>query len=349
MKRTLLIVFGIMVLAALYFSWLLFGPVTRFHPAIKYLYIPSTNATKENILQLLEKDSMIHSTGPFNWMADRMHYWQQIRPGKYKIESGSSVFNVVRRLRNGRQTPVNLVITKLRTKEDLASLAGRKFECDSLAMIQYLNDKDSLQKYQLDSNTVMTAVFPDTYTYFWNTTPGKIFTKFINNYHQYWTPENISLAKDKGLTPQTAYILASIIEEETNKTDEKGNIASVYLNRIRKGMKLGADPTVKFALRDFALKRIYNKHLAVESPYNTYRVTGLPPGPICTPSQGTINAVLHAPETNYYYFVARSDFSGYHTFAVTYEQHLQFARQYQDSLNAYMQRRKPANDNNIEK
>jgi UPF0755 protein len=240
---------------------------------------------------------------------------------------------------------VNLVITKLRTKEDFASLAGRKFESDSLQVIEYLNNPDSLKKYNLDTNTVMTAVFPNTYTYFWNITPGKIFEKLIKQYHAYWIPERIELAKERGLTPQTAYILASIVEEETNKQDEKGNIASVYLNRIQKGMRLGADPTVKFALKDFGLRRIYNKHLFVESPYNTYRVAGLPPGPICTPSSKTIDAVLNSPKTDYLFFVAKSDFSGYHTFAGNYADHMKFAKEYQEALNQYMQKTKKADDN----
>ncbi len=345
MKKTVLIVFGVLILIALFTGWRFFGPSAYFKGPLKYLYIPTGNATKEKVLELLETDSMINSTTSFNWLANRMDYWKQIKPGKYKIEPKNSIFDIIRLLRNGRQSPVNLVITKIRTKEDLASLAGKKFESDSAAMMLYLTDNDSLQKFHLDSNTVMTAVFPNTYTFFWNTTPDKIFNKLIHEYNEFWTPEKNALATAKGLTPQTAYILASIIEEETNKNDEKGNIASVYLNRISKGMKLGADPTVKFALRDFGLKRIYNKHLLVESPYNTYRVFGLPPGPICTPSTKTINAVLTSPKTDYLYFVAKSDFSGHHTFANTYEQHLKYAKEYQEALNKYMQRSKPAKDN----
>ena len=345
MKKIVLVLLGIIILIGLFTGWKLFGPTTSFDAPVKYLYIPGKNATKENILSQLEKDSMVSSIRSFSWLAARMNYWKQIKPCKYKISSGNSVFNIVRLLRNGQQSPVNLVITKIRTKEDLASLTGRKFECDSLSMIDYLNNPDSLAKYQLDSNTVMTAVFPNTYTFFWNTTPGKIFNKLIRQYNAFWTDERRKLATDKGLSPQTAYILASIIEEETNKNDEKGNIASVYLNRMQKGMRLGADPTVKFALRDFSLKRIYNKHLSVESPYNTYKVTGLPPGPICTPSTNTIEAVLRSPITDYLYFVAKSDFSGYHTFASTYEQHLKFAKEYQTALNKYLQQTQPANDN----
>jgi UPF0755 protein len=344
MKKVLLVILALCLIIGLYVTWKVISPATYFKEDIKFLYIPSAKANKETVMRLLARDSMIQSPRVFSWMADRMNYWQQIKPGKYKIESGNSNWKILRLLRNGQQTPVNLVIKKLRTKEDLASLVGRKFECDSAAVIQFLNNPDSTARYQLDSNTIMTAVFPNTYTYFWNITPGKIFSKLVKEYENYWTFERRELAKHKGLTPQTAYILASIVEEETNKQDEKGNIASVYLNRMEKGMRLGADPTVKFALRDFGLRRIYNKHLSVESPYNTYRVYGLPPGPICTPSERTIDAVLRAPQTNYLFFVAKSDFSGYHTFAENYPQHLKYAKDYQEALNKYLQRNKPAQD-----
>src|SRR5262249_38083245 len=145
---------------------------------------------------------------------------------------------------------------------------------------------------------------PDTYTYYWNTTPRRILEKITKTSIAFWTPERLKKAAEKGLTREQVVILASIVEEETNKSSEKDTIASVYINRLNKGMRLGADPTVKFALRDFSLTRIYNKHLGVESPFNTYRVTGLPPGPICTPQKSTIDAVLNAPATNYLYFVA---------------------------------------------
>ncbi len=345
MKKIIFTLFGIILLVCLFFGFKLFGPGTDFKPETKYFYIPSNETGKSDVLRLLERDSIVKSVSTFTWLAENMHYWKQVKPGKYKIASGNSAFDIVRLLRNGKQSPVNLVITKLRTREDFASLAGRRLECDSLSVMRFLTSQDSLKKYELDTNTVMTAVFPDTYTFFWNTTPGKIFNKLIRQYQLFWTSERIKMAGEKGLTPQTAYILASIIEEETNKNGEKGNIASVYLNRMKVGMKLGADPTVKYALRDFGLKRIYHKHLSVESPYNTYRVYGLPPGPICTPSATTIQAVLESPKTDFLYFVAKSDFSGYHTFAKSYDEHLRYAREYQEALNKYMQRSKPAKDN----
>jgi UPF0755 protein len=166
-----------------------------------------------------------------------------------------------------------------------------------------------------------------------------IFKKLLAEQKKIWNSERKKKADSLGLSPVNVYILASIIEEETNNKNEKGLIASVYLNRMAKNMNLGADPTVKFALRNFALKRIYEKHLAVESPYNTYRVKGLPPGPICTPSLQTLDQVLSAPKTDYLFFVAKKDFTEGHVFTSKYQEHLKYAREYQEALNLQEQQK----------
>jgi UPF0755 protein len=265
-----------------------------------------------------------------------MDYRTNVKAGKYEIKKDESLINILRMLHNGRQTPVNLVITKLRTKEDLASMVGKKFECDSASFMRFLLNNDTLKTYEVDSNTVMSIVFPNTYTYFWNTTPSRIFKKLFAAYKEFWTPERIQQAKDHNLNETSAYTLASIVEEETTRKDDKPKVASVYINRLATGMRLAADPTIKYALRNFELKRIYDKYLLVESPYNTYRYAGLPPGPICTPSEETLEAVLQAPKTNYFYFVAKPDFSGYSNFAETYPQHLAYAKAYQKALDEEM-------------
>lgn len=339
-KKLILSVLTLLVLAAAFLAWRFLLSNTPFSEKQRYLYIRTAHATYPDVLQSIRDSQLVSNPGSFNWLAKQMDVPEKIKAGRYEIRKGMSLLDIVRMLRNGRQSPVNLVITKLRTKENLAGMVGRRFECDSASMMAFLNNNDSLSTYDLDSNTVMTAVYPDTYTYFWNTTPSAIFKKFAAAYKKVWTPERIDQAKQHGLTPSTAYILASIVEEETRVNKEKGNIASVYLNRYNKGMRLQADPTVKFALRDFGLRRIYEKHLTVESPYNTYRVTGWPPGPICTPSMETLDAVLQSPSTNYVYFVANSDFSGSHLFSETYEQHLQYRKAFsraQDSIAALKQ------------
>lgn len=323
----------LLLVIAGYLGGLLLLPDTAFSSKTKYLYIRTNQATYSDLLKTLQDSQYLKSPRTFNFLARRMGLEEKIKAGRYEIRKGMSVLDVVRMLRNGRQSPVNLVITKLRTREDLASLLGRKFECDSTSVIDYLSQTDSLKKYQLDTSNFMTGIFPNTYELFWNSTPAQIFKKLFEEKERYWTPERTEQATAHKITPTQAYILASIIEEETRDRKDKDTMASVYLNRFHSGMPLQADPTVKFALRNFTLKRIYNKHTEVISPYNTYRVKGLPPGPICTPSAASMEAVLNAPSTNYFYFVAKSDFSGRHVFSVTYDEHLLHAREFQDAQN----------------
>ena len=199
---------------------------------------------------------------------------------------------------------------------------------DSLKVINFLSSNDSLKSYGLDSLTAMTAVIPNTYLVNWNTSFRKIFNKLKDEQEKFWNPARRKKAADKNLTPAEVYSMASIVEEETNKLKDKGLIASVYMNRIKKGMRLEADPTVKFGLRDFEIKRVYSKHTDIPTPYNTYSIFGLPPGPICTPSLETLDAVLNSPTTEYYFFVAKSDFSGAHVFTTNYDDHMKYAREY---------------------
>jgi UPF0755 protein len=327
----------ILVLLIAYSGWQFFSSNTAFEEKTKWLYIRTGQTTYSELIQNLKDSNFITSPGAFNFLGKRMSLPEKLKAGRYEIKKGMSLFDIVRLLRNGRQTPVNLVITKLRTKEDLAAFIGKRFECDSLSVIRFLNNNDSLRQYSLDSNTAVTGIFPNTYEFFWNSTPTLLFKKLFAEKNVYWTEERKELATQRGLTPITAYILASIVEEETRAATEKDTMASVYLNRFHQGMRLQADPTVKFALRDFSLKRIYEKHLAIESPYNTYRNTGLPPGPICTPSLETLNAVLHSPSTKYLYFVAKSDFSGRHVFSETYEEHLKHRKEFQQAQDKQQQ------------
>lgn len=316
------------ILASLFLS-----TSTSFEQPAKFLYIRTSDATYETVLKSIKDSSLLKNVSRFDFIARKMDLPAKIKPGRYEIKKEMSLLDIVRLLKNGSQSPLNLVITKFRTRESFAGLVARKFEADSISLLSFMNNNDSLKPYGLDTNTVMAGLFPNTYQLFWNASPSMIFKTLFAEKEKFWTKEKIQLAESKKLTPITAYILASIVEEETRANQEKDTIASVYLNRYYKGMRLQADPTVKFALRDFGLKRIYEKHTAVESPYNTYRVVGLPPGPICTPSLATIEAVLRSPTTNYLYFVANSDYSGTHLFSETYEQHLKYAREFHEAQN----------------
>lgn len=332
MKKIFFFLFIIVVLVIAFSAWKLFGPSIK-QPAGNFFYI-RTGAGYNEVKKELRSQGIITSPTWFDLLADYRKYKTSVKAGRYEIKKGMSLFELVTMLRNGKQAPINLVITKLRTKESLADRVAGKFEFDSIQMLNFLNNNDSLEKYGLDTITVMAAVMPNTYTYFWNSTPEKVFRKFADTYEKFWNPARNQKADSLGMTPIQVITLSSIIDEESNYAPEKSSIASVYMNRISKGMPLQADPTVKFALRDFGLKRIYEKHLLVESRYNTYRYKGLPPGPICTPQAETIDAVLNAPKTNYLYFVAKSDFSGAHVFTTNYDDHLKYARIYQQALNS---------------
>ena len=211
-------------------------------------------------------------------------------------------------------------------KEDFSKKLGQLFEFDSLAAMQFLTNNDSLRTFEVDSNSVMVAVLPDTYSFFWNSSPKKVYQKLFEHWQQYWNEERKKLAEGIQLDPVQVSILASIVDEETNSKTEKQKIASVYLNRLHKGMNMQSCPTIKYAMRDFGLKRIYNKYLTYPSPYNTYINAGLPPGPVCTPQTETIDIVLNAPQTDYLYFVANSDFSGTHIYSTNYADHLKYAK-----------------------
>jgi UPF0755 protein len=331
-RKVILFILLIIALIFIYSLWNVFGPVIH-NPGKKFLYI-KTGSNYENVKENLVKNKILKNTFWFDKIAQYAGYPEKVKAGKYKVENGMSLYHLIKMLGTGKQVPVNLVITKLRTKEDLAKKIASNFETDSLTIINFLNNEDSLQQFDVDTNTVMTDVIPNTYTYTWNTSFKNIFKKLYREKQKFWNDERQQKAARLGLSPKQVYTLASIVEEETNKQDDKGKIASVYVNRLKKGMKLAADPTVKFALKDFGLKRIYEKHLGFASPYNTYQNTGLPPGPICTPSIKTIDAVLNSPETDYLFFVARADFSGYSDFASSYEQHQVYAKAYQQALDS---------------
>ncbi len=332
MKRILGLLFIVVLIAGGYAAWNIFGPTVS-APEGKYLFI-KTGAGYEEVKNALISQGIIKGTFFFDRISAQVKYNSHVKPGRYEIKDGGSLINLVRMLKSGNQSPVKLVINKLRTKEDLAARIGKNFECDSLEAISFLTNNDSLKKYDLDTNTVMTTVIPDTYLILWNSNFKKIFSKLKDEEEKFWNAERLKKAAAKGLTSKQVYTMASIVEEETTKPEDKLLIASVYRNRIAKGQKLEADPTVKYAMRNFGLKRIYNVHLAYESPYNTYRNTGLPPGPICTPSSTTIDAVLDSPDTDYMFFVAKPDLRGYSNFAKTYTEHMVFAKAYQKALDS---------------
>ena len=332
MKRILLILFLVLLIAGTYCAWVVFGP-TISAPENKYFYI-KTGSVYADVKNELKNRGIISGTFFFDKIAKQVKYDKNIKAGKYEIKNGMSLINLVRMLKGGRQSPVRFVINKIRTKEDLAGKIGEQFEVDSAEVINFITNNDSLEKYHVDSNTMMTIIIPNSYLFWWNSSLKNIITRFADQKEKFWNGKRSQKAAALNFTPNQVYTIASIVEEETVKEEDKGPIASVYMNRIKKGMKLEADPTVKYAMRDFGLKRILHGHLQYPSLYNTYQHLGLPPGPIATPSINTIDAVLDAPKTDYIFFVAKPDFNGYSNFASTYQEHLVFAKAYQHALDS---------------
>lgn len=343
-KKIILGIIAVLLAAGGFVAWQFLGPATK-APAGKYLFI-KTGSTYDTVKQQLLDEQIIGSAFYFDFLAKRLNYPEAVKAGRYEIKDGMSLLSLIRMLRGGRQSEVSFTIKKLRTLEDLAAWAGKQLEADSAQFMAFFNHPDSLKAYGFTSNTAMCAVIPNTYKIRWNTPPAKVFARLADEQKKFWTAQRVQLASSHGLSPTQAYTLASIVEEETNVPEDKGKIASVYLNRIETGMKLGADPTVKFAMKDFGLKRILNKHLSFESPYNTYLHEGLPPGPICTPSANTLDAVLNAPTTNYLYFVAQPNLTGYSNFATDYNEHMRYARIYQQWIDSFL-RAKAANQQPI--
>lgn len=341
MKKVILFIIVVLLLIGGYAAWQVFGPTVN-APVDKYFYI-KTGSSYADVTSSLADQKIITSPFFFDKLAKQADYDKKVKAGRYELKDGMSLYDLIRMLKSGRQSPVRLVINKLRTKEDLAKKIGGLFECTEADALTYLYSNDSLRKYGLDTNTAMTAVIPNTYLLNWNNNFSKLFERLKTEEEKFWNDDRKTKAAAKNLTPLQAYTLASIVEEETNKLKDKGLIASVYLNRINTGMKLAADPTVKYAMRDFGLKRILYGHLKFPSPFNTYLNAGLPPGPICTPSTETLDAVLDAPSTNYIFFVAKPGLDGYSNFAVTYEEHLKFAKEYQEWLTDFLKKKQEQN------
>lgn len=330
----LLIIFGTS-------AWLVFGTNTSFTESHRYFIIEQGKTDKSIVLQTLKENGIVSQTLGLSMVGTVSTVWSKIKPGKYEVKKGQSAFDIARMLRNGKQAELKLVINKLRTASDLAKLIGKQFNTDSATAMAFLSSNDSLQQLSTDTTQLFTTIIPDTYIFYWNTPLIKILKKLKDNSDLFWQKNNrLTKAASKGLTKDEVYTLASIVEEETNFDSDKYKIASVYLNRLNKGMPLQACPTIKYAMQDFTITRIYEKYLSNPSPYNTYRKKGLPPGPICTPSPKTIDIVLEAPETDYLFFVAKSDFSGYHHFSNNYATHDKYAKEYQKQLDIYMANKK---------
>ena len=269
----------------------------------------------------------------FEAYARRIDLGATFKPGHYVLKPGMSVIEVARMLKLGMQTPVRVTINNVRIPAQLAQKLARQIDADSAAIMQALTSKELAAKVGFDSVTLFSMFIPDSYEFYWTVTPEEFVKRMKREYDRFWTSERDAKRKRSGLSRMEVMTLASIVYEETRKTDEMPRIAGVYVNRLRIGIPLQADPTVKYAMQDFALRRILYKHLKYPSPYNTYINKGLPPSPICMPGKNAIDAVLDFEKHDYIFFCARPTFDGYHNFARTLSEHNANARAYSAELN----------------
>ena len=281
----------------------------------------------------LYDDRVIQDALSFSFVAKVLNYQKAVKPGAYLFESGMSNLEMVRRLRAGDQIPVRITFNNVRLKEELAEKVTANTGIAAEDMLKLLNNKTFLQQYKLTSDNAMTIFLPDTYEVYWTLTAEELFDKMYKVSQKFWTAARKEKAAELNLSPVEVSVLASIVQAESILPDEKRTIAGLYLNRLRRNILLQADPTLVYALGDFSIQRVLNEHKQIESPYNTYKYHGLPPGPINLPSLASLDAVLNYEKHHYIYMCAKEDFSGYHRFATNLRDHNKNARLFQQALN----------------
>ena len=328
---------AVIFLSGAIMAFLFYGRIYQPNVALDYqkevfIYIP-TAASFEDVLQLLIDEGIIINSSSFRWISEKKHYTKNIKSGRYLIQDGMNNNDLVNLLRSGRQTPVNVIFNNVRTKEEFAGKIANQLELDSLQILEAMLDTVFLSPLGLNAFTVSSLFIPNTYEFYWNTTVTSFLSRMLAEHHHFWNDSRQAKAKFLNLTKHEVVTLASIVEKETLQNSEQPIVAGLYLNRLKKGMKLQSDPTVIFAIGDFSIRRVLKKDLKYDSPYNTYKYKGLPIGPISLPSIRAIDAVLNYQKHDYLFMCAKEDFSGYHNFAQTALQHYANAAKYRKALN----------------
>jgi UPF0755 protein len=310
----------------------LYGPNIDVAQGKMILYIPE-GASYGQVMDSIDSRMEISHPGMFRWVAEKKKYPALVKPGRYEITTGMSYIGLIDLLRSGRQSPVNVTFNNIRTLAELAGKVGSQIEADSTEIIYFLSDESNFSEDGFSGETVISVFIPNTYQFFWNTGAKDFYLRMLKEYRDFWNDDRKAKAKVLGMTPVEVSTLASIVDEEAARSDEKPRIAGVYINRLRRGIPLQADPTIIYALGDFSIKRVLKAHLETDSPYNTYKNRGLPPGPINSPSISGIESVLNAEKHDYLYFSAKADLSGYHNFSRTLAEHNRYAAEYHRELN----------------
>jgi UPF0755 protein len=336
MKKKILLYFVTLIifsaLTAVFIACrIIFGASIKTETKEQLILIP-TGSSYGQVIDTLKSNLSIKHFSVFEWLAKKKNYPSHIKPGRYVVKNNSSCNELINMLRSGRQTPVRVTFNNVRKLDQLAGKIGKQIEADSSAIISFLNDESNYSSDGFNRADIIALFIPNTYDIYWNTDAPKLYTRMLKEYKLFWNEERVSKAEKINLNSIQTAILASIIDDEVVKADEKPRIAGVYLNRLRRGMPLQACPTIKFALNDFTITRVLKVHLQVDSPYNTYKHNGFPPGPIGCPTISGLDAVLNAEKHDYLFFAAKADFSGYHNFSRTLAEHNHYAALYQKEL-----------------
>lgn len=296
------------------------------------IYIP-TGSNFNDVERILLEDNLLENKTTFEWLSEQKKYTNNIKPGKYRILANMSNNALINLLRSGTQEPVEINFNGLKTTQQLLTRVSKRIEADSLDLYYAFHDNAFLSKYGFNKDNVQALFIPDTYEFYWNTSVEQFFGRMAEEYKKYWTEERKQKAQAIGLTQSEVTTLASIVQsEQCCDKEEQRTIAGLYMNRLKEGMKLQSDPTVIFAIGDFTIDRVYNKQLEFQSPYNTYLVKGLPPGPIGFPNTAAMDAVLNYEKHDYIYMCAKEDLSGKHYFAKSYAQHEIYSKKYREAL-----------------
>ncbi|SHK19660.1 UPF0755 protein [Reichenbachiella agariperforans] len=315
-----------------YFHQVVYAPNFLYEKQPKPLIIP-TGSDFKYVQKELSKGGFLDEVISFSFLSKTMGYDESVKPGLYLIEPGMSNLEVIRMLRLGSQTPVNVTFNNVRLVSDLAEKITKNLEISEADFMGVLRNDSLIRANGFDSLTIISMFIPNTYQAYWTTSPESLFAKMKREYDKFWNEERLAKAKALGLSTKEVSVLASIVQAETIMSDERPIVAGLYLNRLERGIPLQADPTLVFAAQDFEIKRVLTKHTLIDSPFNTYKYAGLPPGPINMPSIKSIDAVLNHQDNKFIYMCAKEDFSGYHNFATNLRDHNNNAIRYQRALN----------------
>jgi UPF0755 protein len=327
-----LIIFStILTTVSVYTYQMLYSPNFLINSEDKFIIIDD-NTDFNELIKKLEDDTLINDILSFSFLSKIMEYQENIKIGAYKVKMNMTNYDMITMLRSGNQTPIKLTFSYARKMDDLAEKITSKLKMSKDDLLNYLND--NIDDYNgFEKSDIISVFLPDTYEVYWNVSPKNLTNKMYSEYKKFWNSERIAKLENINLNEKEAIVLASIVASETRMLDEADRVAGLYINRLRKNMRLQADPTLIFAANDFTIRRVLNKHKKIKSPYNTYIHKGLPPGPIRLVPKQYIDAVLNYEEHNFIYMCAKEDFSGYHAFATNLSDHNRNARKFQIALN----------------